>query len=370
MKISIDKRLLASGIIFCCVTFITLIQTRGINLAQTPVSIDPCENYYPLFYAIFSPDAHFALATHRHSPIELWNVQTGQIQATLQTDDESIAFSPDGNSIATSSGTSTTIWDAHTAQKRFTFTFDGGGVTTPIFTPDSQKLFNLNAAGAYIWDVQLGMQLAVLSSETPIDRTIASPDGKYAMTSDIVKGKELWDVELKRKIHTFLDATDAEFTPDSKSIVINGKDGLSFWQIDPLKQLQNLDPKQVRRDIQIISPDSQYFVTISYYDKTPNIILWDADKGKQVYEFSSGEFPVLFLPNGDLLIYYTDSRQQSGIGYWNIKEKRLLPQQQLNDLTAVFDISKDGKYLLGMASDKKLTVVERESGNRVLTTCS
>ena len=87
--------------------------------------------------------------------IWLWNLTTRKIQTTLKghtNDAYSIAFSPDGKTIASGSADETIrLWDAHTGQHEATFTGHSGVIASLTFSPDGQIL----ASGSFDGTIRL-----------------------------------------------------------------------------------------------------------------------------------------------------------------------------------------------------------------------
>jgi WD40 repeat protein len=80
--------------------------------------------------------------------ITFWNAETGeQVKQAETTGTGSLAFSPDGKNLVTTSGTSVTIWDVVTLQKRLSFTPHAKGVAALAVSPDGQTLATAVIAG-------------------------------------------------------------------------------------------------------------------------------------------------------------------------------------------------------------------------------
>src|SRR5439155_13710523 len=92
----------------------------------------------------FSPDGRSLASGSRDNTIKLWHVAAGQVGATLtghQSTVWSVAFSPDGRSLASGSGDNTIkLWDVATGQVRATLTGHQNPVASVAFSPDGRSL--------------------------------------------------------------------------------------------------------------------------------------------------------------------------------------------------------------------------------------
>src|SRR5258707_13758645 len=75
----------------------------------------------------------------------------------------SVAFSPDGQRLASSSHDGTVkVWDARTGQESPTFKGQIGGGTSMAFSPDGQRLASAGGATVRVWDARPGQEILTL----------------------------------------------------------------------------------------------------------------------------------------------------------------------------------------------------------------
>jgi WD40 repeat protein len=101
----------------------------------------------------FSPNGQQIVVSCCEGEANVWDVTTRQTLFTLGRGVRSVAFSPDGERIATACGFTIKLWDATTSEEVFTLRGHAGVVLSVAFSPDGRKL----ASGsidrtATIWD--------------------------------------------------------------------------------------------------------------------------------------------------------------------------------------------------------------------------
>ena len=202
----------------------------------------------------FSPDGNTLATGSEDTTIRLWDVNTGTLKNTLighTNDVTGVAFSPDGNTLASGHGLGIiadeivyggiNLWDVHTGNLKNTITagierFDASGVA---FSPDG----NIIAIGIYdtvhLWDVATGTLKSTLTGHTGSVRSVAfSPDGNTIASSSVDTTIRLWDVDTGTlKNTTITEHTDevrsVAFSPDGNTLASGDWNGtVRLWDAD------------------------------------------------------------------------------------------------------------------------------------------
>ena len=159
----------------------------------------------PVGSVAFSPDGK-TLASVGYEEIKLWDVATGKEQATLLG--SSVAFSPDGKTLALGvesfPGGEIGLWDLATGTKPAAFKNatdpkEVSAVTSVAFSPDGKTLASGNTDGTVtLLDVATGKVLATLKGHTQRVRSVAfSPDGKTLASGSDDQTVKLWDIPAR-----------------------------------------------------------------------------------------------------------------------------------------------------------------------------
>jgi WD40 repeat protein len=243
----------------------------------------------------------------------LWDVATGRLVHSMlghHAGIVSMAFSPDGGTIASGGDTTVKLWDTRTGRLARTFAADHR-VHAVAYAPDGHSVACARGDLVKVWDTQTGQSLRRLEpSEGEILCSVAiSPDGRLLAAGTIfgIKGPAgdviLWDLETGRLVHRLTGNSggvgSVAFSQDGSILVSTGGGGeaagqfsvgLSLWEAETGRLLRTL-PRTTRM-MGLLGFAADGRVAVSSGEM---VQFWDTDTGFLQTSSIPGT-PGLFLP--------------------------------------------------------------------------
>ncbi|EDN93035.1 hypothetical protein SS1G_08900 [Sclerotinia sclerotiorum 1980 UF-70] len=262
-----------------------------------------------VYSVAFSPDGTKVASSSYDQTIRLWDTTTGESLQTLEGHSNSVtsvAFSPDGTKVASGSHDKTIrLWDTITGESLQTLEGHSNWVSSVAFSPDGTKV----ASGSHdktirLWDTTTGESLQTLEGHSNWVSSVAfSPDGTKVASGSIDQTIRLWDTTTGESLQTLEGhsnwVSSVAFSPDGTKVASGSIDQtIRLWDTTTGESLQTLEGHSNWVSSVAFSPDGTKVASGSY-DQT--IRLWDTITGESLQTLeghSRSVGSVAFSPDG------------------------------------------------------------------------
>jgi WD40 repeat protein len=307
----------------------------------------------------FSPDGKRLAGiardpTNNEGAVKVWEKQTGQELLSLKPHTGRIlrvVFSPDGKRLATPSGTwnkatnvwdagEVKVWDAQTGRELLTLKGHTRAVVSVAFSPDGTRLASSSSlpngisnrnerVEVKVWDAQTGQEsLTLQGHRRSVDSVAFSPDGKRLATLSRDNTVKVWDAQTGQEIrslevrHSSINGSVA-FSPDGKRLASSSNGALEsegspgevkVWDAQTGQELLTLKGHAGRQVTSVVfSPDGKRLVSgsgVGLPGLGGEVKVWDAQTGQELLTLKGGGFHdgLAFSPNGRWLASDVDGR--------------------------------------------------------------
>jgi WD40 repeat protein len=343
-----------------------------------------------------SPDgSHLAtLQQGRTSPyqhaVHIWDAMAGRALRTMAADHKNmstLAFSPDGKTLATAGWNGIRCWDVATGEERSRSQGEGANTEKLAFSADGQMLATLqrHSSAFHLWDVATGKRKPSPAGHTSRPHgTSFSPDGLRLASGGGLDGAiHIWDLADSKSlfaIHRDKWVRRVEFSPDGRSLFSTWTDD-NLWISDAatgerqhvikLEDPERPDTYQSAISMHM-SADGKRLVALSYYYPKKDgagmrygetlITGWDPATRKQLFRrrLSGTDWNAASADTRMLAVAYPSSKLEMAPGRGPMRLEDLATGQLLLDLPDVegqtwpLAFSPDGRLLASSNYNYKL----------------
>ncbi|MBD2016672.1 WD40 repeat domain-containing protein [Microcoleus sp. FACHB-53] len=278
----------------------------------------------------FSPDGQTLIASS--GDVMLWNLQTGERSRTVSIGSQALALSRDGQTLFSAGNGSLTIWGVpalisdslqneqllRTINAHQNAPQQGWGVYTVALTPDGQTIASCSANNngeVKVWNRDSGALLYTLKTGILGCAIATSPDGETLATSSVRAGGS-------QIIKVF------NFKTGQLKTTLSGGDSSSIDQL-------------------VFSTDGQTLISGGINDGKDAIKVWNLATGQLRHTLSEnryqGFFSLAISPDGKTLF---SKQYRDEVRVWDLQAGKLkgtLPIQSFGDIR----VSPDGQVLMG-----------------------
>jgi WD40 repeat protein len=243
----------------------------------------------------FSPDGRTIASGSYHGFVQISDVASGKQMSFFHASHSkygwvgSVVFSPDGKTIASGgSDKFFKLWDAASGKLIATFTGHSSAVGSLAFSPDGRTI----ASGSWdksakLWDAATGKLIADFTghSEEVVSVTF-SPDSKTIASGSRDKSIKLWDTSSGKLTATLTghSVNSVAFSPDGKTIASGSWDkSIQLWDVASAKPTATFTGHSDQVRSVAFSPDGK---TIASGSNDRSVKLWDAASGKLISTFT------------------------------------------------------------------------------------
>lgn len=337
----------------------------------------------------FAPDGKTLLSGSDDATMKLWDpamgTETGTLISSYSSSVYGAAFVLDGEAILAGRGSgNVSIWDATTRQERFNL--GGPQIETLAFSPDGRTLASGYNQNVKLWDPATGKALATLRGHRFMIRSVAfSPDGKTLVSADGDPWRrepgqvKLWDVATRTERRTLQGfksgIMSVAFSPNGKLLAtgtgnIGGPWEVKLWDVATGRELRTLTGHKLAVHAVAFSPDGRLLASAdgsNWSTISASLKLWDVATGKEIAgpekTHRSPITSLVFTPDGKTIA--TGSWDHS-VKLWDVatgKERALL----LGHTKAVrgLAISPDGRRLVSVSTDMSIRFWDPDTGQEL-----
>ncbi len=252
-----------------------------------------------VFEVAIDPDGKFLASGDVEGTLILWDFSSGkELRRRVQPapvaasgegglrypEIPSIAFSPDGKTLAATDQRGASLFDAVSGREVLRFPRFNRTVRNLAFAQDGKTLAAVYGHGVLLWDVATGREKHKLDHLQVVEAAVFGPEGKTLATVDSLGGFGVWDLVTGRRMRDFrgVRAPDEErqggtslaFLPDGKTLAatLDGDETVQIWDIATGQLRRRLQGHAGEVNAVTLSPDGK---TLASSSDDGTTLLWE-----------------------------------------------------------------------------------------------
>ncbi len=329
----------------------------------------------------FSPDGQHVAAAGEGGAVLIWDAATGREVRLLPGSREDnpvakdmrqvggwsgaglLAYSPDGGRLAQACGAVledgvVRLWDTATGNEVLTLHGHDGAITGVAFSPDGQHLATSSVDRTVrLWSAATGSVVRRFDGHTDVVSSVAfSPDGKHLASADRTGAILLWERDSGSVTHTLRGHAESvealSFSPDGQWLASGGDDGtVRVWATATGQERQVWRGRTTRVCAVAFHPDGQRVASagtsFAQFSTRAEVNLWDRATGQELFAFrgeATGINGVAFSRDGRRL---AAAGNDQTVKVWDVlagQDVRLFARAGASDVSALA-VSPDGRLV-------------------------
>jgi eukaryotic-like serine/threonine-protein kinase len=247
----------------------------------------------PLTSVAFSPDGTKLATSSLDLTVRVWDAASAKEIRKLighGRRPNKVVFSPNGKWLAAGTdGTSITVWEVETGKEINWIRGHTAEVYGLAFDPDSRRLASSSNNIVKVWDLEPSKDVSTLRGHDAwVSRAVFSPDGKLIATASIDRTIKVWDPADGQCKYTLVGHTEPiftlDFSPDGTTLASGGgnwkhidREGeIRVWDLATRKEVRSLHAHVGLARALAFSPDGRQLASVGG-ERTfvPAIRIWD-----------------------------------------------------------------------------------------------